>query len=241
MNQRVHNLAKWLFIEEGQALSFPKEKRRTVILDVNCPDEVSFYIVQDLDAVRANPEKVTDEAAGRMRTSGAHPPPSAGEERTISFLGIAKGRDRFEFAVDGAFDLVAEGGAAYVYTADGQSIATKVVAPVIFTRIANRRQRNPHLELMQYQMRVNQERLVAKLEVEQSRRIQALEKKLEEYAPQRDQRIFAEKLVDPVRRATLDEAASDDAAGDAFAAPEEPTEERRASDKKRARKSDEAV
>lgn len=185
MNQRVHNLSKWRFVPEGQLVRYGLDKARTVVLEVNCPSEVAFYVIQDRSAVLNDPERLSDEAAGRLRPDTVGPQPD-GDNRLISFVGLCKGRDRLEFAVDGAFDLVVEGGPAYVFSADGLDIATEITAPVIFTRIANRRQRNPHLEMMEYQMRLNQERMIAELEAEQARRLDALEKRLESYVPQRD-------------------------------------------------------
>lgn len=220
MNQRLHNLSKWRYLPEGQSIAYAKPKRRTVLLEVNCPDEVAFYILQDEAAVRENPERVADEAAGRPvfpSKTDALPPGSVGiRDGLVAFLGVAKGRDRFEFAVDGAFELFCEGGSAYVYTADGQDISTHVLAPVVFTRIANRRQRNPQLELMQYQMRVNQERMLKQLDEEGQRRIAALEARIESYAEERRQGTpLAEPRKPPAARPAVDEAEPPDAVGDA--------------------------
>lgn len=194
MNQRVHNLTKWRFLPEGRSLHYAGDKPRTVIIDVNCPGEVCFYVRQDRDAVLNDEEIVRDEAAGRARPDNVGLDPSDDE---LVFIGLVKGRDRLEFAVSGAFDLLVEGGSAYVYSAEGQDIATRVVAPVIFTRIANRRQRNPHLEMMEYQMRLNVQRMRAELEEETERRVGALERKVESYAPERDIRAPPERVGRP--------------------------------------------
>lgn len=184
MNQRIHNLSKWRFVREGESMRYGLDKARVVIIDVNCPSEVAFYVAQERETVEQSPERVTEIAAGRLQVFGLEPADDDG--RIISFVGLVKGRDRLEFAVDGAFDLIPEGGSAYVFSADGQEIATRVVAPVIFTRIANRRQRNPHLEMMEYKMKLNQQRLINQMEEESQRRIGALEARLERYAQQRD-------------------------------------------------------
>lgn len=204
MAQRIHNLSKWRYIAEGTSWFFSNPKRRTVILDVNCPDAVQFYIVQDRADVEANPERLMDLAAGR---SPGFPEPEIdnlkvvdhdGVVRTpntvLSFVGRVVGRDTLEFAVDGAFELVPYGGAAYVFSTDGQFIATRIAAPVIFTRIANRRQRNPHLEMIEYQQRLNMNRMQAQMEAEIERRVSAVERRMETYAPQRDQRTPAAQL-----------------------------------------------
>lgn len=199
MNQRVHNLSKWRFLKEGDSLHFPKNKPRIVILEVNCPGEVCFYVDQDAEAIRRNERRLEDEAAGR-EVLPIEP---------LSFLGVAKGRERFEFAVDGPFSLLVEGGSAYIYTADGQDVATRVVAPVIYTRIANRRQRNPHLELIEYQMKLNTERMVRQLEAESARRIEALEHKLERYLPNRDQKATPDDFARAARRDRVAEGEHD--------------------------------
>lgn len=193
MNQRIHNLSKWRFLPEGRSIRYPGRAQRTVIVEVNCPQEVAFYIAQDFREVAADPERIREEEAGRLVPADIDASDgSVGglelDERPIQFLGLCKGRDSLEFAVDGAFDLLVEGGPAYVFSADGQDLATRIVAPMIFTRIANRRQRNPHLEMMQYQMKLNQERLQAQLLEEMARREAALEERLESYAAQRDER-----------------------------------------------------
>lgn len=198
MPQRIHNLSKWVLVNEGNSLRFDNPKQRNVELDVNCPDEVRFYVLEDLADREEDPERISDLEAGRevdpivvdagplkKLKSLADAPVS--DRRAVTFLGIAKGRDRFEFTVAGAFDLVVVGGAAYVYTIDSAELGTNIVAPVIFTRIANRRQRNPQLEMMEYQMRLNSERMYAALEQESLRRHQALERRLEAYAPERNQ------------------------------------------------------
>lgn len=201
MNQRMHNLSKWLFLDEGSALAFTNPRRRTVILEVNCPSETAFYVVERLDAVENNPERLDDIAAGRRREAeeakGALPAEGeAPDDRdgVVTFLALCKGRDRLEFAVDGAFDLVAVGSGAYVYSVDGLQIASHVVAPVIFTRIANRRQRNPHLEMIEYQMRTNVERRMQQMAEESERRIEALSRKLESYAPERNKGVSPSEL-----------------------------------------------
>lgn len=186
MNQRVHNLAKWTWVPEGQTLYFNNPKRRTVRLDVNCPGDVCFYVLQSAEDIAENPEREVDEAAGRKPfREGNFALPNPERDREVTFLALVRGRDLLEFAVDGAFGLTPEGGGASIYTADSQDIATYVTAPVILTKIANRRQRNPHLEMIEYQMRLNQQRFLAQLEAESARRIEAVEKRLESYAGQR--------------------------------------------------------
>lgn len=206
MRSRLHNLTKWQYVAEGDALHYPGRRQRTVVLEVNAPQETRFYALQDREQVERNPEALEDEAAGRKRE--AQMSGDAAEwardydepGKLIQFLGVCKGRGTVEFAVEGPFDLVAEGGGAYVYSHDGVRVETVVVEPRIFTRIANRKQRNPHLEMIEFQMRLNQMRFQEQLREETDRRLKALEERKESYAPQRDQRTPPEKLIDPLRR-----------------------------------------
>lgn len=179
----MHNLSKWRFLREGEGINFDNPRRRLVSLEVNCPDRVAFYVVQDLEQIERNPELLEDVELGRGRQGDPVEEVKGG--RGVVFIGTALGRDRFEFNVDGAFELVVHGGNAYVYSADSQEIAAHIVAPIVFTRIANRRQRNPHLEMIEYQMRLNQARFQQELREEADRRMRDLEGR---YAAQRGER-----------------------------------------------------
>lgn len=200
MPQKIHNLSKWTLLKEGSGMAFHNPKPRMVDIDVNCPSEVQFWVLETLEDREFDQARVEDLEAGRdvdpivvdsapiapaLKKSLAAAP--AVDGRAVTFLGLAKGRDRFSFAVSGAFDLVVVGGPAYVYSIDSDDLATRIVAPIIFTRIANRRQRNPQLEMMDYQMRLNSSRMYAALEEESARRIEAVERKLERYVAERNQ------------------------------------------------------
>lgn len=176
MNQRVFNLSKWSLLEEGAMLEYKNPRRRTVIVDVNCPAECAFYVMQSKRDVEDNPEKVKDRRFGRRTLAEGAADPNPSE---MTFLGLAKGRDRFEFAVDGAFALTVEGSSAYVYTADSQDIATRIVDPVIFTRLANRKVKNPDLQRIENAMRINQLQFQAALAADHERLMAAMNRRLE--------------------------------------------------------------
>lgn len=74
------------------------------------------------------------------------------------FLALVEGRDTIEFGTTGPFDLTVEGANVMIYTADGDDISQKVVAPVIFTKIVERRRRNPELEYIAATMQRNMEK-----------------------------------------------------------------------------------
>lgn len=77
------------------------------------------------------------------------------------FLARVVERDVLEFTVDGAFGLVADGDPVAIYTVDGQSWNFVDPAPEVFTRIHERRARNPELELIVAKMQQNMERRLA--------------------------------------------------------------------------------
>lgn len=98
----------------------------------------------------------------------------------VHFLALVEGRDTIEFSSGGAFELTVEGADVLVYTADGADISNKIVAPKIFTKIVERRRRNPELEYMAAVMQRNMER---NLEKQWAEREQTLLRSIEARAP----------------------------------------------------------
>lgn len=90
-----------------------------------------------------------------------------------AFLAIVEGRDTVEFSANGAFDLYVEGGECAVYTADGDDWSVAEVDAVTFTKIVERRIRNPELELMMAITRQNMETRLAAQSAEMERRFEA--------------------------------------------------------------------
>lgn len=215
MAQRMHSLSKWTLVEEGQAVHYVNPRGRPVAIDVNSPTEVAFYVIQDLEDIEENPAIVADKAAGRFQadrdrlgavraTLDSAPATDQGKAaditavagRAVTFLALVKGRDRLEFSVDGEFDLMVEGGACNIYTVDSADVATRVIDPIIFTRVANRRVRNPELEWMMYQQRRNQEALMGSMAREMDRRMAEMEKGLKKrYVPQRETALPPERAA----------------------------------------------
>lgn len=77
---------------------------------------------------------------------------------------LAPGFHTVEFMAAGTVSLIAakqDGAQVWYQTADDEPTYVEVVDPVIFTRIANRRHRNPELEEMMYRMQLNVERRLA--------------------------------------------------------------------------------
>lgn len=165
MAQKIFNLDKWIRIEEGSALHFTRNKPRNVAIDVNCPGDACFYVlIEDGDN---------------------------GENKQY-FLGLARGRDRFEFAVPGTFRLYVEEGDAFITSSDGEFVHAVVEDPKIFTKVANRRARNPHLEMMDFVMKQNQRAFMEQMNAEMDRREAAIG---ERYAAERPSRALAQKFI----------------------------------------------
>lgn len=79
----------------------------------------------------------------------------ATDDDEIRFLALVKGRETVEFVSPGKFALLCEGGSVNLYTADGDDISFVNLAPVIFTKIAERRKRSPELEYIAAMMQAN--------------------------------------------------------------------------------------
>lgn len=130
---RMFNLNKWSRLEEGEGMQFHNPRPRQVRLDVNSPDRAVLYVLQK------HPERDT----------------------SVDFLCKVDGREVVEFTSSGAFELTCEGGPVMVYTVDGEDISFGNLAPVIFTKIAERRKRSPELEYIAAMMSRNMERRLA--------------------------------------------------------------------------------
>ena len=76
---------------------------------------------------------------------------------------VPAGLETIEFSQAGKFSVFAADGSGEVHyqTAEGEPTFARVVDPVIFTKIANRRHRNPELEEIMYRMQMNVERRLA--------------------------------------------------------------------------------
>lgn len=76
----------------------------------------------------------------------------------ITFLASVHGRDVIEFASHGGdFAIQCEGNDVWLYTIDGEDTSFSNPGAVVFTKIVERRARNPELELMQHMMNRNLE------------------------------------------------------------------------------------
>jgi len=126
--QRMYNLDKWSTLSGGDGLVFVNPKPRTVRLEVKSIEKSPLFVVE----------------------------PDTG---LVHFLALVEGRDTLEFSSNGAFQLTTqEGHVVDVYTADGDDVSMKVVDPQSFTKVVERRARNPELEIIASTMMRNMER-----------------------------------------------------------------------------------
>ena len=149
---KLNSLSRWAALDPKQSIVFDGSDiaERRVRIDFNLEAATSFFIV-DRDGVE-------------------------------DFLcALPAGQETIEFSAAGKFSVYAEAGSGAVHyiSADLEPTFSEVVDPVIFTKIANRRHRNPEVEEMMYRMQVNADRRAAQqvgeLEAAFARRIKEME------------------------------------------------------------------
>lgn len=131
---KLNSLARWAYLDPKEAIAFEgnKDSERLIRLHLNLEAVTSFYIQDD--------------------------------ERGTNFLcTMQPGMDVLEFYCGGDFRVFAEEGSGVVHyqSADLEPTFSEVVDPVIFTKIANRRERNKELEELMYVAQANIERRFA--------------------------------------------------------------------------------
>lgn len=132
---KLNSLARWYDLAENQSIHFHKGSangERRIRLNLNMAGQTTFYIKDESEKVR--------------------------------FLTVAgPGLETIEFSASGCVDVFAHDGAGYVQyqTSEIEPTHSEVIDPAIFTKIANRRHRNPELEEVMYRMQANMERRFA--------------------------------------------------------------------------------
>lgn len=150
--QKIRDIKEWKFLKIGETLPFPNVRGREVVIHFNAPYKSRLGIVQD------------------------------GE---LYFLATVEGRDTVSFWIEGAFGLFVEGdkeevGGVYFHSADGSTIHTENLSPVIFTKISERRRVSPEVMMMQRAMLENQRRMEAQMQDALDRRMAAFEQRSRE-------------------------------------------------------------
>lgn len=142
MTIKLNSLSRWKVLEAQSAVLFETSSasERRIRLHLNLESVTSFYAV-------------------------------AGEEQRF-LVTAGPGLETIEFNAVGTLSVFAEEGAGAVHyqTAEVEPTYAVVVDPVIFTKIANRRHRNPEMEEMMHRMQINMERRLAQTasEIEQA-------------------------------------------------------------------------
>jgi hypothetical protein len=84
------------------------------------------------------------------------------DDGDLTFLARINGRDSIEFFAVGQLRFHIEGGEVWIYTSDGEDISAVIPDAQSFTRVMERRQRNPQLEYIAAQMEANMNRRMEK-------------------------------------------------------------------------------
>jgi len=134
MTIKLNSLSRWHELAEKNALMFEQgaaNGERRIRLNLNLPRRMSFFIEDD---------------AGSRFLASAGP-----------------GFETIEFSHFGKFAVFSEddSGPIQYQTSETEPTHVEVVDAAIFTKIANRRHRNPEMEEMMYRMQLNMERRLA--------------------------------------------------------------------------------
>ena len=135
---KLYSIERWKALAAGAAVQFekPAEAARRVRLNVNVAAPTVFHI-EDADGPRL-------------------------------LAAVPAGLETIEFSAAGKFAVFAAEGSGEVHyqVADEEPTAHRVVNPVVFTKLAQRRRRNPELEEMMFRMEQNINRRMESQRVE---------------------------------------------------------------------------
>ncbi len=134
MTIKLNSLARWNTLAAGQAIVFESpsnDGERRIRLHLNVSHPTALY--------------AEDESGPRF------------------LCVVPTGVETVEFFAAGKIAVFNEDGDCEVHyqTAESEPTFAEVIDPVIFTKIANRRHRNPELEEVMYRMQLNMERRLA--------------------------------------------------------------------------------
>lgn len=118
----------------GEIAPFLADRSRTVRIKFNAPYRTVINTVP-------------------MKRDGSFP-----KDAEPEFLAVVDGLDEVEFRAHGPFGIQADADVVYFQTADGETIHVVVPDAQTFTRISERRARNPEVERLQEMLQRNLER-----------------------------------------------------------------------------------
>lgn len=146
---KLNALDRWMLLESGKAIGFVKtgDTARRVRLEVNCAAPTVFHIEN--------------------------------EDGPRLLAAVPAGLEVIEFSMAGDFAVFPQEGAGEVHyrTAEAEPTHHVVVNPVVFTKLAQRRHRNPELEAIMYRMQENMERRLAAQHAETQAALAAMAKR----------------------------------------------------------------
>jgi len=96
-----------------------------------------------------------------------------GKDGVIFYLGQVTGRNTLELAVDGSLKVTAEGSDAWFKCQEVHQ-RPKATANETFTKVANRKERNPELERMMHIMTLNVDKRMAQMQSDHEKAIAKL-------------------------------------------------------------------
>lgn len=137
-----------------------------------------------------------------------------GADHETRFLALVRGRDMIEFTSDGAFSIAVNGNDCWIHTPDGEDISHEVLDPIIFTRIAERRARNPELMAIEARMMQNIFRRMEAMKLEAESYAERAQRRYEHQREHADrlarERVGSEPESDDDAERTGDEDAGTD-------------------------------
>lgn len=141
---RLHNLSKWKLLQPGEVIEINGERARKVRVEFNTEAPARLDIIH-----------------------------GEGDEAEGTFVAVVHGMETVEFHAHPGNHLVATSdGEVWYFTDEGGAGATDREA-VSFTRIMNRRARNPQLEMMMFKMEQNMNARMALMEDEVRAQLEA--------------------------------------------------------------------
>lgn len=147
--QKLGDLSRWRVHNEKEAIFFSDHKVRTIRLDVRAAAAVHVYLHTNADGV------VVDE-----------------------FLTVLpSGLSAVEFLGNGCSLVLDSTGPVSYFSPEVEAIWHENVEDETFTTIANRRERNPEVELMEFLMNQNINNRMAQMDAEFERRLALMEER----------------------------------------------------------------
>lgn len=134
---RVGDLTQFSVLKAGSFAHFDTDRPRNVKITFNAPQRT----IINLHALRDD---------GRIA-----------DEQDPYFLAVVEGLEDVEFFVRGAFAIEAEADRVWLKTVDGQDLSFLIPDAETFTRISERRVRNPEMERLQEMLIMNEQRRMA--------------------------------------------------------------------------------